>query len=85
MRFSNIDFPDRVIDAAESGSLVVFAGAGVSMQPSVSLPDFNNLIVQIKEKVDILGKLRDREYLCGDKSGAGGYYTETPEQYLSFL
>ena len=43
MKVSGIDFPDSLLNALRDGSLVVFAGAGVSMGEPASLPDFKAL------------------------------------------
>lgn len=82
MRFSSADVPDRLVEAARSGDLVVFAGAGVSMQEPVCLPSFNRLVEEIKSEVDPGNRSRARgQRLAND----GSVYTETPEQYLSYL
>lgn len=49
MYLSGIDFPNEIINAIKNKSLVVFAGAGVSMYTPTSLPDFKNLTKQIAE------------------------------------
>lgn len=83
MHFSKADIPNQLIKATYSGSLVVFAGAGVSMQDPVCLPSFNNLVLRIKEQVDPSGRQRQRHQK--ELSASEVVYTETPEQYLSFL
>ena len=40
MQHGYIDFPDSIMDAVRNDHLVIFAGAGVSMGPPASLPDF---------------------------------------------
>jgi len=47
MIINGVDFPEQLIEAQKSGRLVVFAGAGVSVDPPSSLPDFNELAKQI--------------------------------------
>jgi len=47
MKIRQIEFPDKVIDAQNSGELVIFAGAGVSMAPPSNYPDFEKLAVNI--------------------------------------
>lgn len=42
-RFGKIEFPEPVLSALAGDSLVVFAGAGVSMGPPSSLPSFEQL------------------------------------------
>ena len=70
MRINSVDFPDSLFKAQKDGSLVVFAGAGVSIPPPSNFPDFNLLAEQVaagvlsKEKdepVDrFLGRLKDK-------------------------
>lgn len=74
MRFGGVPITDELLQAAQTGKLVIFAGAGVSMSPPVKLPNFDDLVDQIKDRVDPGNYLRLR------KSDA-----ETPEQYLGYL
>lgn len=73
MRIGNIDFPNEVVQAMKDGTLVVFAGAGVSMGKPTKLPDFPKLTNQIargtgekwtkksgKSCETFLGRLKDR-------------------------
>lgn len=84
MIFYNAEIPSNLISAAIFGRLVIFAGAGVSMQEPVELPSFNCLIDRIKDAVDPCNRLRPRRNKeSQDRSGK--VYTETPEQYLSYL
>ncbi len=53
MLFHNTDIPLELINASRNGNLVIFAGAGVSRQNPLRLPDFNNLVLSIKSKVDL--------------------------------
>jgi hypothetical protein len=48
LRINNIEFPYEVIDGLIKGGLVVFAGAGISVDDPSNLPLFNNLALQIK-------------------------------------
>lgn len=84
MDFNNVEIPEGLTSAALSGHLVIFAGAGVSMQDPVCLPSFNKLVGQIKDEVDPRNLLRSRRYKVS-QDGKGKVYTETPEQYLSYL
>jgi hypothetical protein len=69
MRINSVDFPDSLFKAQKDGSLVVFAGAGVSIPSPSNLPDFNLLAEQVAagvlsrekdEPVDrFLGRLKD--------------------------
>lgn len=47
MRVKEIDYPNKLIEAMMSGRLVVFAGAGVSMEAPTALPSFNKLTNEI--------------------------------------
>jgi len=49
MRIGDIDFPPEIIQALGEGTLVVFAGAGVSMDPPSNYPDFDGLVTKIAE------------------------------------
>lgn len=84
MVFHNVEIPESLVSAAFSGRLVIFAGAGVSMQDPVKLPSFNSLVDRIKKAVDPFDQLRLRRFKMS-KGGGGRVYTESPEQYLSYL
>jgi hypothetical protein len=47
MRIKNVDFPPQLLEAQQDGSLVVFAGAGVSMPPPSNFPNFDRLAEQV--------------------------------------
>jgi SIR2-like domain/Domain of unknown function (DUF4020) len=47
MIFSNVRLPDAVRIALENNTLVIFAGAGISMPPPSNLPSFNGLACEI--------------------------------------
>ncbi len=47
MKLSGIDFPKGLLDALSNDSLVVFAGAGVSMGEPANLPNFRDLAKEI--------------------------------------
>ncbi len=51
MRISDIEFPKELINAQREGTLVIFAGAGVSMDPPSKLPNFLALATKIAERV----------------------------------
>ena len=84
MRFGGVCIPDNLFWVANSGKLVVFAGAGASAPAPVGLPLFNNLVEMIKNDVDPGGFLRDRRCKL-DRENNETIFTETPEQYLSYL
>lgn len=46
---TEIDFPERLLDALRDGRLVVFAGTGVSMGAPAQLPSFRELARQVAE------------------------------------
>jgi hypothetical protein len=49
MRFGALDIPTALLDAQRQGSLVIFAGAGVSIPPPSSLPSFLELATLIAQ------------------------------------
>ena len=49
MRLGQIDFPEPLMAALRNRKLVVFAGAGVSMNSPSNLPDFKNLTRRVAE------------------------------------
>jgi hypothetical protein len=70
MRIKNVDFPRQLLEAQKNGTLVVFAGAGVSIPPPSNYPNFDRLADTVAdgslardsgERVDhFLGRLKDR-------------------------
>lgn len=46
---NNLNFPNQLLDAIKSDTFVVFAGAGASVDPPTSLPNFENLAKKIAE------------------------------------
>ena len=49
MYLNNIDFPNQILDAIQKNKLVVFAGAGASVDKPTSLPNFADLAKEIAE------------------------------------
>lgn len=47
MRFHDVDLPQVVIDARKRGELVLFAGAGVSMDAPSNYPNFRDLATEL--------------------------------------
>jgi hypothetical protein len=47
MRLYDVDLPDGLLEAEESGSLVIFAGAGVSIPAPSNYPNFDKLAEDI--------------------------------------
>lgn len=83
MKFFDTEIPAELLNAGYDGSLVIFAGAGVSMQYPVRYPSFESLLSSIKKIVDPINRQRERHHeTMADDSKV---YLETPEQYLSFL
>ena len=58
MNISGVAVPDKLTDALLEGNLVIFAGAGVSMQPPQSLVSFRDLVKDIAKDVDPSGKCK---------------------------
>jgi NAD-dependent SIR2 family protein deacetylase len=74
MWFGNVDIPAAVVDAHRAGDLVLFVGAGASMDPPAGLPNFTSLAANIADEsafahtendLDrpdvLLGRVRDRD------------------------
>lgn len=67
MRLQDVDLPDGLLEAQEKGSLVIFAGAGMSIPAPSNYPDFEELAEELsggaltrqeKEPIDrFLGRL----------------------------
>ena len=53
MRISGVDFPVELVNSLRDGTLVVFAGAGVSMGEPSRLPDFSGLAWEIAQVTGI--------------------------------
>ena len=51
MWLGGIHIPGPILTAHEDGRLVIFAGAGISMSPPSSLPNFLGLATEIREKL----------------------------------
>jgi hypothetical protein len=66
MRFQDVDLPQVVIDAQKRGELVLFAGAGVSMDAPSSYPNFLDLATEMggtaypKEKDELIDRYLGR-------------------------
>ena len=58
MNISGVAVPDKLTDALLEGNLVIFAGAGVSMQPPQPLTSFRDLVRDIARDVDPSGKCK---------------------------
>ena len=53
MRIAGIDFPISLINAIRSETLVVFAGAGVSMGPPANMPSFAGLVAAVAQATSV--------------------------------
>nr|HDM59228.1 hypothetical protein [Bacillota bacterium] len=67
MLIKHIELPEELITAQKEGRLVIFAGAGVSMEPPANFPSFKKLAEEIAQRVGVkleepldrfLGKLK---------------------------
>ena len=65
MRIGYIEFPEMLIDAQREGKLVIFAGAGVSIDPPSSLPSFKKLVDQVAGGVLARGKYESTDEFLG--------------------
>ena len=72
MKLSGIDFPKTLLDALSNDSLVVFAGAGVSMGDPANLPDFRGLTEAIAERTGkIPSKNKPEDQFLGELKHSG--------------
>jgi hypothetical protein len=58
---SGVDFPQSLIDAHKAGTLVLFVGAGASMGPPSSLPNFVQLVERIRDESALTSVIGDVE------------------------
>lgn len=62
---AGVEMPEELIDAAINGSLVIFAGAGVSMQPPEGLGNFKELTDSLFDSIDVTNRVvRDEGSSC---------------------
>jgi hypothetical protein len=76
----DVNIPDEIFEALEQGTLVIFAGAGVSVAPPSNLPSFFDLALQIgegcapmkkREAIDLyLGRLQNDGVMVHDLAQA---------------
>lgn len=84
MYFNTIDFPNQIVDAAKDGKLVVFAGAGASIDPPTSLPDFEKLAMKIADGTGYTrGKNVPFEVFLGKLKSQGIKVNEEAAEILS--
>ncbi len=79
MWISGTDLPEELVSALIDDKLVVFAGAGVSMNPPSNLPGFRNLACQIAREAGVaepaenepidwfLGKMESKDFNVRDR------------------
>lgn len=53
MWIGRVDLPDELVAAHRSGELVIFVGAGASLDPPSNLPDFVTLVAQVCEDAHV--------------------------------
>lgn len=71
MYLNNIDFPNQILDAVQDNKLVVFAGAGASVDKPTSLPNFANLAKEIAEDTGKTLKKEPCEVFLGALKAGG--------------
>lgn len=84
MYINDIRFPNQIIDAIQNRSLVVFAGAGASVDAPTSLPDFDKLAKDIAEGTGYTLKKNDScEVFLGMLKAQGVPVNEQAAEILS--
>lgn len=71
MKIKDIDFPEPLIDAQRKGTLVVFAGAGVSRGHRSNLPGFQELAERVADRVFELKRGEPVDHFLGQLEGGG--------------
>ena len=71
MYLNNIDFPNQILDAVQDNKLVVFAGAGASVDKPTCLPNFANLAKEIAEDTGKTLKKEPCEVFLGALKAGG--------------
>ena len=83
MRIRQIDFPATVLEAQRSSRLVIFAGAGVSIDPPSNYPDFNALANQVGGSLSPRPESEAIDRYLGRLSAAGVTVHEQVREILS--
>lgn len=84
MIINDINYPNQLLDALKDGSLVIFAGAGVSVDPPTSLPDFEKLAKELSEGTEYTLKKDDScEVFLGMLKSKGVPVNELAAEILS--
>ena len=71
MYLNNIDFPNQILDAVQDNKLVIFAGAGASVDKPTSLPNFADLAKEIAEDTGKTLKKEPCEVFLGALKAGG--------------
>lgn len=71
MRFGKVNFPEPLLNAQKNGTLVVFAGAGVSMGPPANYPNFTQLADKVASGVMERDKDEPIDRFLGRLKGQG--------------
>ena len=61
MWFRDVEVPDELVEAATEGKLVLFVGAGASLDEPSGLPDFANLVRDVGARASRVPTDRDLE------------------------
>ena len=61
MWFRDVEVPDELVEAATEGKLVLFVGAGASLDEPSGLPDFANLVRDVGARANRVPTDRDLE------------------------
>ena len=85
MYLNNIDFPNQILNAIQDNKLVIFAGAGASVDKPTSLPDFIDLAKRIAEDTGktFNNKNMSCEVFLGDLKACGVDVNEITAHILS--
>ena len=62
MRIREVDFPTALIEAHRAGKLVIFVGAGASLDAPANLPDFRALTADIAAEAQVQATDDDLDY-----------------------
>ena len=71
MYLNNINFPNQILDAIQDNKLVIFAGAGTSVDKPTSLPNFIDLAKEIAEDTGMTLKKESCEVFLGALKAGG--------------
>jgi hypothetical protein len=82
VRIRSVDFPERLLEAQENGSLVIFAGAGVSMGAPSNLPSFTQLAKEIAEGIVTMNEGEPEDRFLGRVASRGPNVHERAREIL---